>query len=416
MTDTLFEICHDLFFVVVVMAIVADTDNIVTSYINWYNRILMISFVWSSKYPLKPGLGGTETYTINHVRELLRRGIATQIVTVGFGSRDGRQYFDDIPFVSYSLAEIAEKDETFVFVSEPLAVTTKNISYVILHVPPRVSEKRSYYLKGLSGKVPIAVSQFGSRLWEKYLHATPGTVSIVNPFATPEFALQKREPHDPETTRVLFAGRLTAEKGVYTLLTAMHLGLNRKMASNHYGVVKKHRFRFTFTTSGDHTPEGKVIKQLLKAHPHIRLTAARTSSKEMAELFARHDVVVMPSNGKFWHEMFGIVSVEAQHSGCRVVASRDGGLPETDAGGLLLVRPDNPTALAVGLAKAAEMAPLRPTERREASKHFTLTASIDQLLQVIDEGEALVYRPTVTTKKLTGLYRLRSWRMNRQSK
>lgn len=329
---------------------------------------------------------------------------------MGFGTHDGREYFPDIPFVSYSHTDLAERDETFIFVSEPMPVTTKNTSYVILHVPPRVSEKRSYYVKGLTGKVPIAVSEFGAKLWEKYLRLQPGSVGIVNPFAAPEFATVPREPHDPGTTRVLFAGRLTAEKGVYTLLTAMHLGLNRKMASNHIGADKKHRFRFTFTTSGDHTPEGRVIKQLLNAHPHIRLTAARTNSEEMAELFARHDVVVMPSSGKFWHEMFGIVSVEAQHSGCRVVASRDGGLPETDAGGLILVRPDNPSALAAGLAKAAEAAPLSAKERRAATKRFTLASSIDQLLAVIDQGDTLVYQPAARVKKQPGLFRLRSWR------
>ncbi len=54
---------------------------------------------------------------------------------------------------------------------------------------------------------------------------------------------------------------------------------------------------------------------------------------------ARHDIVVMPSNSQYWHETFGIVSIEAQHSGCRVVASDDGGLPETDCGGVVLVTP-----------------------------------------------------------------------------
>lgn len=43
--------------------------------------------------------------------------------------------------------------------------------------------------------------------------------------------------------------------------------------------------------------------------------------------------VVMPSNSHYWHETFGIVSVEAQHAGCRVIASDDGGLPVTDCGG-----------------------------------------------------------------------------------
>ena len=59
----------------------------------------------------------------------------------------------------------------------------------------------------------------------------------------------------------------------------------------------------------------------------------------MASLMASHDIVVMPSNSQYWHETFGIVSIEAQHSGCRVIASDDGGLPETDCGGVVLVKP-----------------------------------------------------------------------------
>jgi hypothetical protein len=50
-------------------------------------------------------------------------------------------------------------------------------------------------------------------------------------------------------------------------------------------------------------------------------------------------IVVIPSNSQYRHETFGIVSVEAQHSGCRVIASDDGGLPETDCGGVVLVAP-----------------------------------------------------------------------------
>ncbi len=53
----------------------------------------------------------------------------------------------------------------------------------------------------------------------------------------------------------------------------------------------------------------------------------------MAALIASYDIVVLPSNSQYWHETFGIISIEAQlSSGCRVVASDDGGLPETDCG------------------------------------------------------------------------------------
>lgn len=37
------------------------------------------------------GTGGSETYTAGHVRELLRRGIEAQVVTIGHGTKKERQ-------------------------------------------------------------------------------------------------------------------------------------------------------------------------------------------------------------------------------------------------------------------------------------------------------------------------------------
>ena len=108
---------------------------------------------------------------------------------------------------------------------------------------------------------------------------------------------------------------------------------------------------------------------------------AKTPST-MAALMALHDVVVMPSNSQYWHETFGIVSVEAQHSGCRVVASDDGGLPETDCGGVMLVSPDNAEALAWGIRAAAASGPLSPATRHDAGARFTVGQSVDALLNV----------------------------------
>ena len=80
-----------------------------------------------------------------------------------------------------------------------------------------------------------------------------------------------------------------------------------------------------------------------------------------------------------------MISVEAQHAGCRVVASNDGGLPETNCGGLILVEPDNPLALAEGIAKAIDLGPLTPNERQEATKRFTAEQSVDALLEIIKQ-------------------------------
>jgi D-inositol-3-phosphate glycosyltransferase len=97
---------------------------------------------------------------------------------------------------------------------------------------------------------------------------------------------------------------------------------------------------------------------------------------------ADHDIVVMPSNSQYWHETFGIVSIEAQHSGCRVVASDDGGLPETDCGGIVLIKPDNAEALAWGIREAVDSGPLTAAVRQDAGARFTVGESVDTLLNV----------------------------------
>jgi len=109
---------------------------------------------------------------------------------------------------------------------------------------------------------------------------------------------------------------------------------------------------------------------------------AQRTPDAMAALMAAHDVVLMPSTSQYWHETFGIVSIEAQHTGCRVVASDDGGLPETDCGAVLMVEPDNAEALAVGLRAAILAGPVPAELRARAASRFTVTDSVDALLAV----------------------------------
>ncbi len=83
----------------------------------------MISFVWPPGEPMLGGTGGSETYTTGHVRELMRRGIAAQVVTIGHGNKDGRQDFKDIPFVALDNEQgIGTLQGTVVFVNKAYPV------------------------------------------------------------------------------------------------------------------------------------------------------------------------------------------------------------------------------------------------------------------------------------------------------
>jgi D-inositol-3-phosphate glycosyltransferase len=335
----------------------------------------LISFIWSPGNSLPAGTGGSENYTVGQVRELTRRGIAAQVVTVGLGGSDGRDGFVGIPFLSLpTLAKVSELDGTVVFVNEPHTVPTRHPAFLILHNPPPIRERmRAFAVEGTRELALIATSRYAAALWSGYLDVDVATISVVYPFAEPGFAVQPRPGRVAGKTRVLFAGRLSPEKGIYTLLEMLHIDI----------IEQDPGLTFTATTAGADKPQGKIIERLLGAHPGISVVASRKTPAGMAALMAGHDIVVVPSNSQYWHETFGIVSVEAQHSGCRVVASNDGGLPETDCGGVALVRPDNAEALAWGIREAADSGPVSPAARHAAGARFTVGQSVDTLLNVL---------------------------------
>jgi glycosyltransferase involved in cell wall biosynthesis len=335
----------------------------------------VISFIWSPGSALPAGTGGSENYTTGQVRELNRRGVAAQVVTFGLGDADGREQFADVPFLSLAgLADVAGLAGTVVFVNDVPSVATRNPSFVVLHNPPPIREKhRASTVDSTRDRVLIATSRYSATLWSTFLGLSPAAIHVVYPFAEPPFAAQVRAARPAGTTRILYAGRLSPEKGIYTLLATMHVDV----------IAEDETLTFTVTTAGSDKPQGKIIEQLVQAHPSIGVVAARKNPAAMAALMAEHDIVVMPSNGQYWHETFGIVSIEAQHSGCRVVASEDGGLPETNCGAVVLIEPDNADALALGIRDAIDRGAMSPAERRTAAGRFTVAHSVDALLDIL---------------------------------
>jgi glycosyltransferase involved in cell wall biosynthesis len=363
----------------------------------------VISFVWSAGEALPAGTGGSENYTVGQVRELNRRGVAAEVVTFGVGEHDGRDQFPGVPFHSVArIADIEELAGTVVFATSFPSVPTRRPAYQILHVPPPLrARERQPMLDQARDRALIATSRYAALLWSDFLDVDLDTIRVVYPFAESCFGVQRRPAEPGGPIRVLYAGRLSPEKGIYTLLAMLHSDVLADLRDQGREVI------FTATTAGSDKPQGGIIRTLLEAHPGIRLIESRTSPESMAALMAEHDVLVMPSNSQYWHETFGIVSIEAQHAGCRVVASDDGGLPETGCGALTLVAPDDPHALAHGLREAVELGPVSPLTRSEAATRFTVAQSVDQLLavlegprpvtpaEIVEELEALALLPAV---------------------
>ena len=329
----------------------------------------MISFVWPPGEPMLAGTGGSETYTAGHVRELRRRGIDAQVVTIGHGTKDGRQDFSDIPFVSFKdEASISDLPGTVVFVNKAYHVPTKKKATIILHCSiPRQSDK-DRYKSYVVGKTIIATSIYSGQQWALYLNIPYSRINIVLPFADPIFGNVKRSKSSRKT-RILFAGRLHPEKGIYTILEMMH---QKDMQQGDYSV--------TFLLAGQHVDTGREIARMLKNYPYAKLVQPQKTVMGMAKLLAKTDILLMPS---VFAEPFGMLSVEAQHTGCRVVASNVGGLPETNGGLLTLVEPRSPLALFTGIKQAVALGQATSRERLHALDEFTLDESVDELLKVL---------------------------------
>lgn len=335
-----------------------------------------IHFIWEFGLPLPAGTGGSENYTIGHVRELNRRGVRAEVVTVGVVGPDGRDDFPGVPFRALdAVSDVGHLEGIVVFVTEFPPVATRRPAFLMLHIPPPVrTVDRLRVAARTRHRALIATSQFAAGIWSTFLGVDAATVQVVYPFAEPCFGAEPRSAPTAGTTRVLFAGRLSPEKGVFTLLAMLHLDLPTP------GLT----LSVTATTSGSDKPQGAVIQRLLEVHPDVQVVGACRTPEAMAALMAQHDIVVMPSNSQYWHETFGIVSIEAQHAGCQVVASDDGGLPETDCGAITFVVPDNAAALAGGIARALERGPLSVSDRADAARRFTVAQSANDLLAVLD--------------------------------
>jgi D-inositol-3-phosphate glycosyltransferase len=329
----------------------------------------MISFVWPAGEPMLAGTGGSETYTAGHIRELLRRGIAAQVVSVGHGTNDGRKDFKDIPFLSLTRPEqISDLPGTVVFVNRPYAVKTRNKAAIMLHCVTPNHGGRPVTRAEIIDKTMIATSIYSGQQWALYLDIPYSRMHIVLPFADPVFG-NVRRAKPAKKTRILFAGRFHPDKGIYTVLEMMH---HKEMQHNGYTV--------SLVMAGQHVATGRTIARMLQGYEYAKLVPAQKTVPDMARLLAQSDVLLMPS---VFAEPFGMLSVEAQHAGCRVVASNIGGLPETNCGLLTLVEPRDPAALMTGIAEAVALGQATKKERDFAEGEFTLDASVDAFLKVL---------------------------------
>jgi len=154
-------------------------------------------------------------------------------------------------------------------------VATKYPAFLILHNPPPIREKlKEFAVEGTKYRTLIVTSRYARGLWSKYLKIDSSALAVVYPFAEPCFGVQPRLRNSNGTIRILFAGRLSPEKGIYTLLETLHIDI----------IEQDVKLTFTVTTAGADKLQGKIIEKLVRAHPGIDVVATRKTPVKMAFL------------------------------------------------------------------------------------------------------------------------------------
>jgi len=175
---------------------------------------------------------------------------------------------------------------------------------------------------------------------------------IVNPFS-PE-AFQKSEER-VKTRDLVFLGRLVSSKGVNVLIQALALLENSG--------VKPH-----LTIIGD-GPERRALENLSRSLGLADQVsfAGKIPTDNVSKLLAEHNILIVPS---IWNEGFGVVALEGIASGCVVIGSNSGGLPEAIGKCGLVVRTGDAEALARAIKRALTESDLTTELRSNAADHL----------------------------------------------
>lgn len=167
----------------------------------------------------------------------------------------------------------------------------------------------------------------------------------------------------------LFVGRLSAEKGLDTLLAAWeHLN---------YAIPLK------IVGEG---PLADRVSEIARRCPKVEWLGRRSIS-EVHALMGDATVLIFPSK---WYETFGRVAVEAFAKGTPVIAAQIGAIAELVEHGRtgLQFRPGDPTDLAATvnalLSQPKQLAAMREAARAEFEQHYTAEQNYHRLMQIYD--------------------------------
>jgi glycosyltransferase involved in cell wall biosynthesis len=179
-----------------------------------------------------------------------------------------------------------------------------------------------------------------------------------------------------EDLSLLYAGRISPEKGIETAIEALgELCQVHRLEGLHLTVVgggeRGYRAKINDMVRGMH------LEQAITFHPPV-------PKEQMPELYRKFDVFLFPST---WQEPFGRVLVEAMASGLVVVGTTTGGAGEilSDGENALTFQPGDASGLARQILRLAQDISLRKRLIENGRRTAVEKYNISGMVQAIEE-------------------------------
>jgi glycogen(starch) synthase len=177
------------------------------------------------------------------------------------------------------------------------------------------------------------------------------SVVIGNPFETDDFPGRDNAPRSRD---IVFLGRLVSEKGCDLALQAL-------------SILKQEGLRPSFTVIGDGTEMPKLKRLTAELGLESQVEFLGSLREGRGREVAKHKIMVVPSK---YDEPFGVVALEGIASGCVVVASKGGGLPEAVGPCGMLFPNGDAKAMASALKDLLENSGLREKYLSQTNRHL----------------------------------------------
>lgn len=181
-------------------------------------------------------------------------------------------------------------------------------------------------------------------------------------------------PHN-HMFRLLFAGRITPEKGVHLAIDAVNILINEKNINNIHFDIIGHGDEEYVTQMKERTKSAGIEAHIsiFKPIPHSEIMAA----------YKNYHALLLPA---IWVEPFGNIVTESMSQGLCVIASNRGGPAEIidhkkDG---ILVEPENPRALADAITNLIENPNLIEQLRQAALKKIKRDFHFEQVADSIE--------------------------------